>query len=69
MTDPKYPKPRSLEEDALNDMMWDLMNNGATTLVPDADPEKWIYWLKRYCGFFEVKVRSHTSIALILEGF
>lgn len=67
MTD--YPRPRNLEEDELNDMMWDIMDNGVTTLVPTADPEKWIFWLKRFCGFAEVRVRSHTDVALILEGY
>lgn len=64
-----YPRPRGLEEDELNDMMWDIMDNGATTLYPESDADKWIYWLKRFCGFEEVRVRSRTSIALILEGW
>lgn len=65
----EYPAPRNLEEDELNDMMWDLMDNGTTTLIPQADPDQWIFWLKRLCGFAEVRVLSHTETALILEGF
>lgn len=65
----RWAAPQGLEKDGLNDMMWDLMDNGATTLQPTEDPEKWIFWLKRYAGFFEVTIRSHTPTALILEGY
>lgn len=66
---PDYPKPEGLEEDALSDAMYDLQHNGFTTLDPKEDPEKWIHWLTRYRGFYTVSVHSHTSVALILEGF
>lgn len=69
MTETEYPKPEGLDADALQDAARDLLDNGAATLHPDQDPEKWIYWLKRYWGFYEVIVTSHDSVALILEGF
>jgi hypothetical protein len=68
MTAPKkYPHPEGLQLDALYDAHWDLVDNDATTLPPDADPEVWIYWLKRHYGVDGVTVRSHTDTALILE--
>lgn len=69
MTKPPYEAPRGLEEDALNDAMWDLLDNGTTTLHPVEDPEKWIYWLKRFAGFMEVNVVKHDGLSLILEGW
>jgi hypothetical protein len=63
-----YPLPQGDDAEALHDAAFDMFNNGAATLHPDEDPEKWIFWLKRWYGFYEVRVRSHTEIALILEG-
>lgn len=69
MTNHPYDRPHELEEDALNDAMWDLIDNGTTTLHGSEDPDKWIYWLKRFAGFAEVRVINHTSTSLILEAF
>lgn len=69
MTDsPTYPKPQGDDVDRLYDARNDITANGATTIHPEQDPEKWLYWLRRYEGFgeWELEVKSHTDIALII---
>jgi hypothetical protein len=64
----QYPIPTGDDLDALHDAAYDMFRDGAATLHPTEDPEKWIAWLKRWYGFYDVRVRSHDKIALILEG-
>jgi hypothetical protein len=67
-TSPKYPKPDEMEMEALYDAGWDLRDAGETAVPISDDPEKWIWWLRRYEGFGEVELevkRTHTYTTII----
>lgn len=58
-------KPKGLEVDALNDAAWDLRDYGEAFIHDETDPDKWLYWLRRYEGFSEDEIVVKTLVNIL----